>query len=284
MPLYEITQDCEDCTTDDSHDCEMCYGSRRTRSYWITDTRTFELFSPLLKSFYPGEHANPKTQLLSEGVTYSKYVHPHWQHSFAYKSEFMENLGAFDYHWIEIYNIDLMHGITLKPEGHKDDGYFCGDMLEELLRTGKIIPFDIVAKRMCPKPEDFDRVFKSFQQKRKKFVDACPEWLSFGDVRVYESIALRLLEEALIKRRYDVEVNNWLMGMSEFGRIWVDITDTLSDKTVTAGWKESWKDQETGDEAQISEDVKAAFNRIQRDAYPEGYWEHEEDWEVGFRG
>lgn len=280
MPLYEITQDCEDCTSDDSHDCEMCYGSMKTRSYWITDDKTFQLFSPLLESFYPVEYANPKTQLLSEDVNYTG---SNWQHSPVYKSEFMESLGAFNY-WIQIYNIDLMQGITLKPEGGEDHGYLCGAMLEELIRTGKIIDFDAVAKSMCPKPEDFDRVFKSFQQKRNKFVDECPEWMSFADFRVYESIALFILEEALIKRRYDVEVNDWVMGMSEFGRIWVDITDTLSDKTFTAGWNENWKDQETGDEAQISEDVKAAFDRIQRDAYPEGYWEHEEDWEVGFRG
>lgn len=279
MPLYEITQDCEDCTTDDNHDCEVCCGSRITRSYWITDNKTFQLFSPLLKSFYPGEYVNPKTRLLSESVN---WTFPKWHHSLVYKSEFMESLGVFNY-WIQIYNIDLMSGIALKSEGHKDDGYFCGAMLEELIRTGKIIDFDAVAESMCPKPEDFDSVFKAFQQKRKKFVDDCPERLSFGDLRVYESIALLLLEEALIKRRYHVEVNDWLMGMSEFGRIWVDITDTLSDKTVTAGWNENWKDQETGDEAQISEDVKAAFDRIQRDAYPEGYWEHEEDWEVGFR-
>ena len=233
MPLYEITQDCEDCTSDDSHDCEMCCGSRKTRSYWITDNKTFQLFSPLLESFYPVEYANPKTQLLSEDVNYTG---SNWQHSPVYKSEFMESLGAFNY-WIQIYNIDLMQGITLKPEGGEDHGYLCGAMLEELIRF-----------------------------------------------RVYESIALFILEEALIKRRYDVEVNDWVMGMSEFGRIWVDITDTLSDKTFTAGWNENWKDQETGDEAQISEDVKAAFDRIQRDAYPEGYWEHEEDWEVGFRG
>tara|TARA_R110000868_G_scaffold74991_1_gene216683 strand:- start:702 stop:1463 length:762 start_codon:yes stop_codon:yes gene_type:complete len=252
----------------------------KTRSYWITDDKTFQLFSPLLESFYPVEYANPKTQLLSEDVNYTG---SNWQHSPVYKSEFMESLGAFNY-WIQIYNIDLMQGITLKPEGGEDHGYLCGAMLEELIRTGKIIDFDAVAKSMCPKPEDFDRVFKSFQQKRNKFVDECPEWMSFADFRVYESIALFILEEALIKRRYDVEVNDWVMGMSEFGRIWVDITDTLSDKTFTAGWNENWKDQETGDEAQISEDVKAAFDRIQRDAYPEGYWEHEEDWEVGFRG
>lgn len=146
-----------------------------------------------------------------------------------------------------------------------------------------LIDFDAVAKDMCPKPEDFDGAFRSFRRKLKKFLDKYPECFVFGDVRFDECTALYQLQEALVKRRYQIEVNDWMPGMSEFGRIWVDITDTLNGKTITGGWMDGWKDQETGDDVTLDKDLESAFDLIRSKQYPEGYWEHPEDFEVGFR-